>query len=158
MKRATGYLLLWIAALLAIFVWRDYFFELLRVKGSSIAQEGLFCVLSGAIGAIVYCIRAVYEAAAVRKAWDDSWLIWYFWRPFAGAITGFASWIFLKGGIIGFSGGEIAASNTFALAAVAFLCGLNVKNALRLLENEGKKRIGIEPSRQATGESTEVTE
>jgi hypothetical protein len=36
------------------------------------------CILIGGIGGVVYCLRAVYLNACVRKSWDKEWHTWYY--------------------------------------------------------------------------------
>lgn len=58
------------------------------------------CILVGVIGGILYCLRAVYLNKCVQKEWDKDWEVWYYLRPITSGISGFASCIFLKAGLL----------------------------------------------------------
>ncbi|GAG00411.1 unnamed protein product, partial [marine sediment metagenome] len=107
------------------------------------------CSLTGGIGGCVYCLRAVYLNACVKKQWDDEWQPWYYIRPFISIICGGISFIFLKTGLIILEAGQNPDSTELGFLALAFFAGLNVDKFLNKIEDIAKATYGIKKSRSA---------
>ena len=104
-------------------------------------------VLSAGFGGLLYLLRSVYVNKCVRKSWDVEWEVWYFIRPFTSILSGIASYIFLKAGVL-ILNAEIEVSNSsFGFMAVAFIAGLNVDKFTSKLEDLAKAAWGVEKTR-----------
>lgn len=109
----------------------------------------VYCVLTAAAGGVLYCIRAIYINKCVRKYWDDEWATWYYLRPLASSLTGFAAYIFLKAGLVILDAEESDSSSIFGFLAFAFIAGLNVDKFVLKIEDIAQSAFGIEKSRTA---------
>lgn len=109
----------------------------------------LQCILIGGVGGVIYCLRAVYLNACVRKCWDREWHPWYFIRPFVSLIAGGISWLFLKAGLLVLDAAQPADSSTLGFLALAFIAGYNVDKFMRKLEQISEATWGIEKSRSS---------
>lgn len=107
----------------------------------------LICAVSGGLGGVLYCIRAVYLNACVRKHWDEGWHIWYFLRPIASAGCGAVSYIFLRAGLLVLESDTALDASEFGFYALAFIAGLNVDKFIKKIEDIGETVFGIEKSR-----------
>ena len=107
------------------------------------------CILVAAIGGALYCLRAVYVNRCVRKNWDPDWETWYYLRPLTSSISGFASYIFLKAGLLILDASQQVNSGDFGFLAVAFIAGLNVDKFTLKIEEIAKATFGIDQSRTA---------
>lgn len=107
------------------------------------------CILSGGIGGIIYCLRAVYLNACVRKNWDKDWHTWYYIRPFVSLISGGVSWLFLKAGLLILDASQASGSSNLGFFALAFIAGYNVDKFMAKLEQISEATWGIEKSRSA---------
>jgi len=116
-----------------------------------ISELGLLyqCILIGGIGGVVYCLRAVYINACVRKNWDSEWQPWYYIRPFVSLISGGISWLFLKAGLLVLDASQTADSSNLGFLALAFIAGYNVDKFMRKLEQITEATWGIEKSRSS---------
>ena len=92
-------------------------------------------------------LRAVYVNKCVRKNWDKEWELWYYIRPFTSLISGIASFIFLKAGVLVLNAEIEVSSSSFGFMAVAFIAGLNVDKFTSKLEDLAKAAWGIEKTR-----------
>lgn len=110
-------------------------------------RVALTCVAAGGMGGCLYCLRAVYLNACVRKNWDVNWHIWYFLRPLCSAISGGASYLFLKAGLLVLESGAKVDSSDLGFYALAFIAGLNVDKFVKKLEDIAEAVWGIEKSR-----------
>lgn len=108
------------------------------------------CVLSAGYGGILYLLRAVYVNKCVRKNWDKDWELWYYLRPMTSLISGVASYIFLKAGVLVLNAEIDVSSSSFGFMAVAFIAGLNVDKFTTKLEELAKAAWGIEKSRMGS--------
>jgi len=104
------------------------------------------CSYIGAIGGILYCLRAVYLNKCVRKNWDQEWHVWYYLRPIASTITGFVSSIFLKAGLLVLDAEPQSNAHIFGYLAIAFVAGYNVDNFLKKIESIANEVWGIKKS------------
>ena len=111
------------------------------------------CTLIGVIGGILYCLRAVYLNKCVHKQWDKGWEIWYYLRPITSGISGFASCIFLKAGLLVLEADAKPDAIAFGYLAIAFIAGYNVDNFMKKLESIASSVWGISKSR-ASGNTT----
>lgn len=127
----------------------------------ALLQQGLFpnsvsdlellfqCILIGGIGGAIYCLRAVYLNACVRKNWDKEWHPWYFIRPVVSLISGGISWLFLKAGLLVLDAAQPADSSNLGFLALAFIAGYNVDKFMSKLEQISEATWGIEKSRSS---------
>ncbi|HDR1121453.1 TPA: hypothetical protein QB222_000511, partial [Pasteurella multocida] len=76
-------------------------FYLSYVKDSILTVFG--CLLAGGVGGTVYCLRAVYIQACVKKEWDENWVVWYIVRPLISIVIGGVSYLFIKAGLVLFN-------------------------------------------------------
>jgi len=107
------------------------------------------CILVGGIGGIIYCLRAIYLNACVRKTWDVEWQPWYYIRPFVSLISGGISWLFLKAGLLVLDATQGIDSNNLGFLALAFIAGYNVDKFMSKLEQISEATWGIEKSRSS---------
>lgn len=111
------------------------------------------CTLIGVVGGILYCLRAVYLNKCVNKQWDKEWEIWYYLRPITSGISGFASCIFLKAGLLVLEADAKPDAIAYGYLAIAFIAGYNVDNFMKKLESIASSVWGITKSR-ASGNTT----
>ncbi len=116
------------------------------------------CSFIGAIGGILYCIRAVYLNKCVRKNWDEDWHVWYYLRPLASTISGFVSFIFLKAGLLVLDAAPEQNAVSFGYLAIAFIAGYNVDNFLKKIESVASEVWGIKKSRSSDIDSDDKGE
>lgn len=109
----------------------------------------IYCTLTGGLGGVLYCLRAVYLNRCIRGEWDKNWETWYFLRPLVSLISGTVSYIFLKAGLLILEAQEIDSSTNFGFIALAFIAGLNVDNFIKKIESIAQSAWGIEKSRSA---------
>jgi hypothetical protein len=107
------------------------------------------CILIAAIGGVLYCLRGVYVNKCVNKNWDKDWETWYYLRPITSSISGLASYIFLKAGLVVLEAAQDANSVDYGFLAFAFIAGLNVDKFVLKIEEISKATFGIEKSRIA---------
>ena len=118
------------------------------------AELAINCILVAAIAGSLYCIRAVYLNKCVRNSWDENWETWYYLRPITSAISGLASYIFLKAGLVVLEASQSSDPGNYGYLAFAFIAGLNVDKFVVKIEEIAKATFGIEKSRTAK-ESTD---
>lgn len=111
------------------------------------------CALIGAVGGIVYCLRAVYLHRSVRNSWDPNWTTWYIIRPIVSSIVGLVAFIFLNAGLLVLDAEHKTSSNHYGFLALSFVAGLNVDRFLVKIEDIARTAWGIRPSR--TSEKSE---
>lgn len=143
----TAYLLL-ILTMLLYAVWSVFSGYL--VVGE--LEELVKCCLFGGIGGCLYCLRAIYLNACVRRNWTMQWAPWYLIRPVVSCISGGAAFVFLKAGLLVL---EAAADNQqggLGFLALAFIAGLNVDKFIGKLEDIAQSVWGIEKSRVSKGD------
>lgn len=109
----------------------------------------LKCTLIGGIGGVVYCLRAVYLNASVRKSWDDRWQVWYYIRPLVSHFCGAISFLFLKAGLLVLEARQSTEASDLGFLALAFIAGLNVDKFITKVEDIAQATWGIEKSRTA---------
>lgn len=107
----------------------------------------LGCILIGGVGGNIYCLRAIYIQACVRKEWDENWVVWYILRPIISLVVGGISYLFIKAGLVIFSSNGQLELNQLSIWSLAFISGLNVDNFIKKIENMGMTIWGITPSR-----------
>ena len=113
------------------------------------------CALIGAIGGIVYCLRAVYLNRCIRKSWDKNWTVWYLLRPIVSLIIGLVAFVFLKAGLLILDADHGVSSSSYGFLALSFIAGLNVDRFLVRIEEIARSSWGIRPSRAS--EKSELT-
>lgn len=116
-------------------------FEPLRV--------GLTCAAIGGVGGCIYCLRAVYLNACVRKNWDVDWEPWYYIRPIVSIACGGVSYLFLRAGLLILESGTKPESSDLGFYALSFIAGLNVDKFIAKIEDVAQAVWGIEKSRSA---------
>jgi hypothetical protein len=114
-------------------------------------------VLSAGFGGLLYLLRSVYINKCVKKSWDEEWEIWYYIRPFTSLLSGIASYIFLKAGVLILNAEIDISTSSFGFMAVAFIAGLNVDKFTSKLEDLAKSAWGVEKSRMYTKNDKDET-
>ena len=144
MKRIIAYLAIWLVGVSFLMVWH-HFVELPAwyLENLLLSQ----CTLMGIMGGLMYCLRAVYLNKCVRKTWDKEWEVWYYLRPITSAISGFASFVFLKAGLLVLDAASNPDQISFGYLAIAFIAGYNVDNFMKKLEQIAASVWGIKKSR-----------
>ncbi|OOZ70468.1 hypothetical protein BOW50_10575 [Solemya velum gill symbiont] len=146
MKLIIGYL---IACLVAItWVWS------IDVRGLTPDwltpyNLGLRCGLIGALGGIVYCLRAIYLNKCVKGEWDSNWNVWYYLRPLISFLMGGVAYIFLNAGLLILAASHEPTQNPFGFLALSFIAGLNVDRFIVKIEDIAQSTWGIRPSRSS---------
>jgi len=116
-------------------------------------KVGLMCSIIGGLGGCIYCLRAVYLNACVRKQWDEVWKPWYYIRPIVSMACGGVSYLFLRAGLLILESGTRSDSSDLGFYALAFIAGLNVDKFISKIEDVAQAVWGIEKSRTASGKS-----
>lgn len=116
-----------------------------KITGQVLTLLG--CILVGGVGGSIYCIRAIYIQACVKKQWDENWIVWYILRPIISLVIGGISYLFIKAGLVVFSSHEQIELNQLSIWSLAFISGLNIDNFMKKIENVGMTIWGITPSR-----------
>jgi hypothetical protein len=113
------------------------------------------CILLGGLGGVIYCLRGVYLNYSVTKKWDESWIPWYYIRPFVSLACGGISFLFLKAGLVLLESKQSTDSSDLGFYALAFVAGLNVDKFITKIEDIAQATWGIEKSRTAVKSSKE---
>ncbi len=108
------------------------------------------CIIVGGVGGVLYCLRAIYLNACVRKNWDEQWHPWYYIRPLVSLITGGVSWLFLKAGLLVLDAAQAAEPSNLGFLALAFVAGYNVDKFLGKIEQISEATWGISKSRSSS--------
>lgn len=119
-------------------------------------RELLRCTLMGGLGGGVYCLRAVYLNACVRKSWEPEWWPWYAIRPVVSLCSGFASFIFLRAGLLVLDASQQQHATSLGFYALAFIAGLNVDKFIGKIEEVAQAVWGIPQSRTAATSRADV--
>lgn len=106
--------------------------------------------LSGGLGGIIYCLRAIYLNACVKKNWDSTWYPWYYIRPIVSILCGLVSYLFLKTGLLVLEASQHPKSSYLGFLALSFIAGLNVDKFIEKIEEIAQTVWGIKKSRTAT--------
>jgi hypothetical protein len=100
-------------------------------------NQAIIMLFAGALGSLVYEMRAYYIHACKRKDFDLAYIPWYVIWFFQGALLGFIFYFVVRGGLLlititgeNQSQGDL---NTWSLAAIGSLVGLFSKYALSKL-------------------------
>lgn len=109
----------------------------------------LFSGLAGGFGGVFYCLRGVYLSASVRNDWDDRWVVWHLLRPIVSFLSGLASYIFVRAGLLLLDADTTETQSSFGLLAIAFVAGLNVDRFIEKIEEIASNVWGIRKSRTA---------
>lgn len=104
-------------------------------------------VISAGFGGLLYLLRALYINKCVKKNWDEEWELWYYIRPFTSLLSGIASYIFLKAGVLVLNAEIEISTSSYGFMAIAFIAGLNVDKFVSKLEDLAKAAWGVEKSR-----------
>jgi len=113
------------------------------------------CSFIGAIGGVLYCLRAVYLNRCVRKNWDKDWEVWYYLRPLTSSVSGFISFIFLKAGLLALEATPEPDAIPYGYLAIAFVAGYNVDNFMKKIESIASATWGIGKSRSGNSGSND---
>jgi len=105
------------------------------------------CGAIGAIGGVLYCLRAIYLNKAVRKTWSSDWYVWYYLRPLTSFLSGAISAVMLKAGLLLLEASSSPESIPYGFLALAFIAGYNVDNFMKKIEALAHTAWGIEKSR-----------
>lgn len=101
------------------------------------------------LAGIFYCLRGVYLNYCVKSNWDAKWLPWYLFRPVASTISGAASYIFLKAGLLVLDAKVQSTDDNYGFFALAFIAGLNVDKFILKIEELAEVTWGIAKSRSS---------
>jgi hypothetical protein len=118
--------------------------------------QAIACTAMGLLGGSLYCLRGVYLNSCVHDRWNSKWYIWYFLRPATSTISGLASYIFLKAGLLVLDATTKSDSTPYGYLAIAFIAGYNVDNFLKKLEDIASSVWGINKSRSAEDQTAET--
>jgi hypothetical protein len=147
-KRTIVYVLLWLLLITGTFAARET--GHLPTWILNLGRPLATCMM-GALAGVLYLIRGIYTNFSVLSTWDfRRWWPWYFLRPFASAILGGVSPIFVRMGLLAFGASGATSENSPAYLAVAFIVGLNVARSLERLEAQAKEKLGIGVSNAVT--------
>lgn len=146
MKRVVAYLM---GLLLLITIGYIGFIKGDYPDWLTVHQLLLKCGLTGMLGGVLYCGRAVYLNKCVRKTWDPEWMVWYFLRPVISGICGVTAYVFLKAGLVVLDASQNSSGGTYGYLAFALFAGLNVDRFMAKIEELGVAMFGIEKSRAA---------
>ena len=91
------------------------------------------CVLVAVSGGVLYCLRAVYLNYSVKKQWDEVWIVWYLFRPFASGLMGYVTYLLISAGLVAVGSTSVEHPETL-LYALSFFAGLNVDGFLKKFE------------------------
>lgn len=108
------------------------------------------CALTGALGGVIYCLRAVYLNRSVQGQWNTDWNVWYYLRPLVSFLVGGVSYIFLKAGLLILDANTTEVQNQFGFLSLAFIAGLNVDKFLKKIEEVAQTTWGVDKSRAST--------
>ena len=144
MGKIIFYLIAWITAILILLALPN-----LAEVPTWYQEMILFaqCSYIGALGGVLYCLRAVYLNKSVRKQWDPDWHVWYYLRPVTSTISGGISCVFLQAGLLTLDATGTGGQVPFGYLAVAFVAGYNVDNFLKRIESIAQTNWGIGKSR-----------
>lgn len=109
-----------------------------------------YCIISGLVGGCLYCLRGIYLNYCVNENWDATWLPWYFIRPVASCVAGFASYLLVSAGLIILEATPNTDASNYGLFLFCFIGGLNVDKLVKKLEDFAFFAWGIERSRAQT--------
>jgi hypothetical protein len=152
LKRVIVYLLLFLSGLV--------YLAAIDARGGLPAwleplKLGFRCIIAGGVGGCVYCLRAVYLNASVRRQWDATWLPWYFIRPIVSTLCGALAFLFLSAGLLVLEADIKPQGSDLGFLALAFIAGLNVDRFVSKLEDIAHATWGIEKSRTSQGTKEE---
>lgn len=102
------------------------------------------------LAGVFYCLRGVYLNYCVKENWASRWIPWYLFRPIASTISGAASFIFLKAGLLVLDAKVQSEDDNYGFFALAFVAGLNVDKFIQKIEELAEVTWGIAKSRSST--------
>ncbi len=142
---------IYLLSLLAISVWVWFLTESVIAPEWVLSVKHIIdCVLVAISGGVLYCLRAVYLNYSVKKQWDEVWLVWYLFRPFASGLMGFVTYLVITAGL--FAVGSTSAEHPEALLyALSCFAGLNVDGFLKKFEGQVSNSMKVKGSRQTQG-------
>ena len=147
MKKVIAILVFYLAAIVALLVFHQRGDLPVWIYRADLAYKTTW---TGVLGGIMYCLRAVYMNACVKKSWDPEWELWYFIRPLVSGLSGLLSYFFLKAGLIALEANRAPESGAFGFLAFAFVAGMNVDKFIQKVESIFKSIWGIEQSRMTS--------
>ncbi|MEN8136632.1 MAG: hypothetical protein ABFS18_14030 [Thermodesulfobacteriota bacterium] len=147
MKKIIGFIMFFLVLEVLAIRYRAEIATALNLQYTTDFKSAFFTVWSSVLGSLFYLLRAIYENKCVYKRWDEDWEVWYYIRPFTGAIIGIAVWLAFKAGVFLLSQ-EAKLVNIWSSCFIGFIAGMNVKNMQSLIEKIAKKKTGIEESNQ----------
>lgn len=113
-------------------------------------RQTIGCVLAAVGGGVLYCLRAVYLNYSLRKQWDNVWIVWYLFRPFASGIMGYLTYLVISAGLVAVGTTSVEHPETL-LYALSFFAGLNVDGFLKKFEGQVSSSMKVKESRQTQG-------
>lgn len=114
------------------------------------SKQVIGCVLVAVTGGVLYCLRAVYLNYSVKKQWDEVWVVWYLFRPFASGLMGYVTYLVISAGLVAV-GSTSAEHPEKLLYALSFFAGLNVDGFLKKFEGQVSNSVKVKESRQQKG-------
>ena len=155
MKLVISYLLVWLIGVMSLWT--------IDVRGLTPEwlvpySLGYKCALMGALGGVVYCLRAVYLNRSVKAKWNEDWHVWYYLRPVVSLVVGMVSCVFLNAGLLVLDASQVDAARASGFLGLSFIAGLNVDRFLVRLEDIAQSTWGIRPSRASEDSSKQGKE
>lgn len=147
MKKVVSILLFYLGGIIALFILHQRGDLPAWIYRADLAAKATW---TGVMGGVMYCLRATYLNACVKKSWDPDWELWYFLRPLVSGLSGFLSYLFLKAGLIALESHKAPDAGAYGFLAFAFLAGMNVDKFISKVESIFQSLWGIEQSRMTT--------
>lgn len=105
-------------------------------------QLAINCILLSTLAGILYCIRALYTNVASTH--NNAPELWYYLRPLASAVAGFAAYVFLKASIIVLEANQAEDAGLHGYMAFSFIAGYNVDLFLKKIEDLSKSTFNVD--------------
>ncbi|WP_051252964.1 hypothetical protein [Ferrimonas kyonanensis] len=114
----------------------------------TVDELGLYMV-TGALGGMLYCLRAIYHQWCVVSSWSNRWLVWHALRPICSALMGGVAFLMIKSGMQLFNFEQTGEQVQWANLLLALVAGYNVSQMQKWMEGQFRKSVGVEPTNQA---------
>lgn len=119
-------------------------------------QLPLQSMLTGAVGGVSYCMRAVYINRCVKNKWDSRWWPWYIVRPLLGSLVGVVAFLLLSAGLFVFGGAHESPTHSYGTLILSWVAGYNVDGFLSRVERMAQFSWRISPSQLAKDTGSEA--
>ena len=143
------YIILYLLIVLSLFSFLLVAVSIGLIQHELLADHKLIsqCIFIGGIGAITYCLRAIYLNIIKGVEDYDKWAIWYYLRPIIGLVMGGVSWLFLKAGLLALQNEPSSPLQGPVFMSLAFIAGYNISQFLQKLEDIANSLWGIKKSK-----------